>query len=66
MVSPVSQSDSLHDKIEHMSTKPIRRHGSCLYNNQSHLNQPPTLAPLLSAVRIWLHSVRGHVHMTFE
>ena len=32
---------------------------------QSYLNQPPTLAPLLSAVRIWLHSVRGHIHMTF-
>ena len=31
---------------------------------QSYLNQPPTLAPLLSTVRIWLHSVRGHVHMT--
>jgi len=30
----------------------------------SHLNQPPTLAPLLSAARIWWHSVRGHVHMT--
>ena len=32
--------------------------------NQSHLNQPPTLAALLSAVRIWLHFVRGHVHTT--
>ena len=30
---------------------------------QSHLNQPPTLVLLLSAVRIWLHSVRGHVHI---
>ena len=30
---------------------------------QSHLNQPQTLAPLLPAVRIWLHSVRGHVQM---
>ena len=34
--------------------------------DQSHLIQPPTLAPLLSAVIIWLHAVRGHVHMTFE
>ena len=32
---------------------------------QSNLNQPPTLAILLSAVRIYLPSVRGQVHMTF-
>ena len=32
---------------------------------QSHLNQPPTLAILLSAVRIYLPSMRGQVHMTF-